>query len=425
MFITIFLFLFFLSSSLSAEIQFTINDIGDLKPIKEPIKGYADEINFYPNPYKEDKVLLTIDSNNYYEYKDFLTAGQIKMFESYPLTFKMNIFPSQRSCAIPDEVLELSQEGNAKLIDEGEGIEGVIGSIPFTSPSEPLHHVWNHILRYRGVNIQGGAPYYLVEYTGNKIRGAGEAIAINYWNPFIENNNNKGLQGKLMSKITHPPRLADAGVLVIESLNAFKTPRRAWIYSPATRRVRRAPDISYDNYNTFSQGLTTVDSYDGFNGAKDRYDWSNVATELKFMAYNNYDFYNTANEDLLIPFHINQDFIRYELVRVNTVRAELKEGKRHILPYRTMYFDYDSHNMLAEDVYDSQMNIIRHRELPIINFYEEPMCLAIHAATYDFVTKKYLVNNVRSTEVEKVIWRLEKPHDERMFTPEGFKRWAK
>ena len=37
------------------------------------------------------------------------------MFESYPLTFRMNIFPSQRSCSVPDEVLELSDEGNAKL----------------------------------------------------------------------------------------------------------------------------------------------------------------------------------------------------------------------------------------------------------------------------------------------------------------------
>ena len=90
-----------------------------------------------------------------------------------------------------------------------------------------------------------------------------------------------------------------------------------------------------------------------------------------------------------------------------------------------MYFDYDSHNMLAEDVYDSQMNIIRYRELPIINFYEEPMCLPIHSTTYDFATKKYLVNNIRSTEVEKVIWRLEKQHDENLFTPQGFKRWAK
>ena len=38
----------------------------------------------------------------------------------------------------------------------------------------------------------------------------------------------------LMSKVTHPPRLADASLLVIESLNAFKTPRKAWVYNPGT-----------------------------------------------------------------------------------------------------------------------------------------------------------------------------------------------
>ena len=45
-----------------------------------------------------------------------------------------------------------------------------------------------------------------------------------------------------MSKLPSP-RLADASLLVIESLNALKTPRRAWVYNPGTRRVRRAPDI--------------------------------------------------------------------------------------------------------------------------------------------------------------------------------------
>jgi len=39
---------------------------------------------------------------------------------------------------------------------------------------------------------------------------------------------------------------------------------------------------------------------------------------------------------------------------------------------------------------DGEKNLIRYRELPIMNFYDEPMCNAIHAATYDFATKKYL-----------------------------------
>ena len=102
---------------------------------------------------------------------------------------------------------------------------------------------------------------------------------------------------------------------MIESLNALATPRRAWVYSPATRRVRRAPDIAYDNYNSFSQGLTTVDSYDGFNGAKDRYNWSDGGTALKLMPYNSYKFYNTENEETLTALHVNQEYLRYELVK--------------------------------------------------------------------------------------------------------------
>ena len=81
-----------------------------------------------------------------------------------------------------------------------------------------------------------------------------------------------------MQKVTHPPRLADASLLVIESLNSLESPRKAWVYDPGTRRVRRAPNIAYDYLASASQGLSTADSFDGFNGSKDRYNWSNVGT---------------------------------------------------------------------------------------------------------------------------------------------------
>ena len=413
----------FFSYTYSYSIEFSEQDIGNRVPIKEPISGYESKNGEYKDPFFEDTILLKITKDNYLDYEKYLTPGQIKMFTAYGSTFFMNIYPSRRSCAVPDEVLELSKSGNAKLVDGGEGIEGVVGSIPFPNASEPLHHLWNHILRYRGVDIQGGSPYYIVNYNGEKFNGAGKAIAKNYWNPFISNE--KGLQGKIMTKVTHPPRLADAGVLVIESLNALATPRRAWVYSPATRRVRRAPDIAYDNYSGFSQGLTTIDSFDGFNGAKDRYNWESGGTKLKFMPYNSYKFHNANHEKALTALHVNQEYLRYELIKVNVVNADLKEDMRHILPHRVMYFDFDSHNFISEDIYDGEKNLIRYRELPIMNFYDEPMCNAIHAATYDFATKKYLLNNVRSVDVPKVKWRLQKPHKESMFTPEGFKRWAK
>ena len=34
------------------------------------------------------------------------------------------------------------------------------------------------------------------------------------------------------------------------------------------------------------------------------------------------------------------------------MNADLKDGMRHVLPHRVMYFDNDSHNFIAEDIYD-------------------------------------------------------------------------
>ena len=345
------------------------------------------------------------------------------MFETYPETFKMNIYPSRRSCAVPPEVLELTKK-NALLIDDGEGVEGVVGSIPFPNPSEALHHVWNHILRYRGVEIYGASPFYIINPDGTQTYGAGEAIAKNFWNPYVRNEE-AGLQGMLMTKVTHPPRLADASTLVIESLNAFETPRKAWVYNPGTRRVRRAPDISYDYMPSAAQGLTTVDQVDGFNGAKDRYHWLDLGEQLRLMPYNAYKFHETRIEEILTPYHVNQDFLRYELVKVNVIEARLKDEKRHIIPKRIMYFDNDSHNMLSEETFDDMDLIMTYREFPIINFYDQPMCLSIHSATYDFATKRYQLQSVRSTDIPKVQWKLNKPHDIKMFTPEGLKRFAR
>ena len=397
--------------------------IGDREPINKPIAKFDISANSYPDPFSEDEIIFSITNENYSDFSEnLLTKGQMEMFKKYPKTYKINVYNSRRSCSVPPEVYELT-DSNAILTDDGEGLKGVVGSIPFPKPSEALHHVWNHILRYRGVEIKGSSPFFIVNPDGSITLGAGEAIAKNYWNPFTKNE--KGLQGMIMTKVTHPPRLADASTLVIESLNAFKFPRKAWVYNPSTRRVRRAPDIAYDYKPSASQGLTTADQFDGFNGAKDRYNWSNVGTELKFMPYNVYDFYNADRKNVLTNFHVNQKFMRYELVKVNIVRADVKSDKRHIYPHRVMYFDVDSHGMISEEVYDGKKEIMNYRELPLMNFYDEPACLAVHSATYNFDTRRYLLNNVRSSEIDKIIWRADKPHNIQLFTPNGLKRYAK
>ncbi|HMO42808.1 MAG TPA: homogentisate 1,2-dioxygenase, partial [Phenylobacterium sp.] len=60
--------------------------------------------------------------------------------------------------------------------------------------------------------------------------------------------------------------------------SAFTAPRaenrRAWLYNPGQRRVRRAPNVAFDNPGTASDGLRTSDQLDIYNGSPERYNWT-------------------------------------------------------------------------------------------------------------------------------------------------------
>ena len=76
--------------------------IGDRQPIDQPIQSYDSSKNSYPDPFSEDEIILTITNENYLEFsKSILTRGQEEMFVKYPETFRMNIYKSRRSCAVP------------------------------------------------------------------------------------------------------------------------------------------------------------------------------------------------------------------------------------------------------------------------------------------------------------------------------------
>ena len=147
--------------------------IGDKNPINKPIASFDISSNSYPNPFLEDEIIFSITNENYLDFSDnLLTKGQTEMFKQYPETYKINVYNSRRSCSVPPEVYELT-DSNAILTDDGEGLKGVVGSIPFPKPSEALHHVWNHILRYRGVEIKGSSPFFIIDPDGSRVLGAG------------------------------------------------------------------------------------------------------------------------------------------------------------------------------------------------------------------------------------------------------------
>ena len=92
------LFIFLLLPSfLLANSEISDIYIGDREPITTPIPEYDPDSNSYPNPFNDDQIILTIDKDNYINFvENILTPGQIEMFETYPETFKMHVYPSMK-----------------------------------------------------------------------------------------------------------------------------------------------------------------------------------------------------------------------------------------------------------------------------------------------------------------------------------------
>jgi len=95
------------------------------------------------DPFADDQVLYTITSANYKEYADFLSPGQMALFEAYPDTYKMPIYPTRRSASYPDFVYEATKSNavTAELIPGGNGIKNAIMGIPFPIPENGLEAI--------------------------------------------------------------------------------------------------------------------------------------------------------------------------------------------------------------------------------------------------------------------------------------------
>ena len=362
----------------------------------------------HPDPFPDDQPILTITGQNFQDHRDKLTAGAAALFEKYPETYKMLVYPTRRSASFPARTYEFTKSNatTCKLVSNGEGIENCAEGLPFpilhgSDSDKAFQAIWNHKLKYKGVAGQRWAnrvaPTAGGQYTLIRLR---ERLLGLYYKPGNTTENINNILLYFLQDVLGPARLAGQVLLVHETVNSKSAPRQAWIYNPGQRRVRRAPNVAYDNPATASDGLATNDMTDMFNGAKDRFDWTLVGKKEMYVPYNSYKAHSDATKvaDLVRPGHLNPDFMRYELHRVWVVEAKLKAGARHINPRRTFYLDEDSYQILAADHYDSQGAIWRVSEAPSINYYEVPTFWSTIEAHYDLKSGRYLAGLLDNEE---------------------------
>jgi flagellar basal body rod protein FlgC len=377
----------------------------------------------------------SVTSDNMAEYSSMLTPGMMNMFSAYPDTFRMDVYANGGECTMDPDVAAISQS-NGTMINDNEGIEVPnMGQVPFPDPSHPQHYVWNYRM-YAGTvrAVERVQTSVNVKADGSIVRGQQETQISFPTNPrtktmYADTN----LFALFMQKNLGPPRTAGTVTLVHDFIDSYLQPRKAWQYSPATRRVRRAPDITYDTLTTAGGGITTVDSYGGFNGAQDKYDWSYEGKQTMIVPMNNDMLANTGVEDVFTPNHPNPDYVRFEERDVHVVHAQLKPGQRHLYASRTFYFlDGQPGLLVYHDAYDDNQDLMRANYQTTVagnmggSGLGDTQCNVQGEYTMDFATRAYVGTNLFGPALSPrpSIYNGEEKAVS-FYTPDGLRRYAR
>lgn len=358
-----------------------------------PPAGYTPGMH-HPDPFKDDPVLFTINAANADQHAGKLTAGHLALLKAYP-TYVMPVYATHRSASNPQRIYDATKQHatTATLTEGGNGVTGTVIGIPFPIPQNGLEVLWNHLTRYRGVAasrfISQAAPQRNGSYT---LVDFDDEFLFNYAREGIQEQDLDNVLVYFKQGVAAPARLAGSILVVHETMDQVKEARRAWVYNTGQRRVRRAPNVSYDNPGTAADGMRTTDQFDMFSGAPDRYEWKLVGKKEMIVPYNSYKLHSNSLKypDILKPLHINQDLTRYELHRVWVVDATLKPGTNNVYSRRTFYIDEDSWQLLAADLYDGRGQLWRVSEAHCINYYDAQVFWSTLEVHTDLIAGRYL-----------------------------------
>ena len=255
--------------------------------------GAVDDKGFLADPFASEQPLFTITAANAEQYQDKLSAGQLAMLKRYPDSYKIPVYPTHRSTAVPAAIGEAAKVSalNTSPVDGGNGLQNFNASryYAFPIPKTGVEVIWNHVTRYRGGNTrrvvtqatpQTNGSYSLVKFE--------DEVAFPADMPDLDPAKGSNVLLYFKQRVTAPSRLAGNVLLVHETIDQVKEPRLAWIYNAGQRRVRRAPQVAYDGPGTAADGMRTSDNFDLFSGAPDRYDWQLVGKKEMYIPYNSY-----------------------------------------------------------------------------------------------------------------------------------------
>ena len=366
---------------------------GGISTIPEIINYEAKSGYPHPDPFAEDKILFTITAQNVDQYKDKLSAGILKMFELYPDTFKMHVYPTRRSAAFSEEHYEgmYSNALTAEVIDEYGSVTNFGKGYPFPIPKSGAEAMLNFI------HIPHGAKNISADLGGGIIQGNGNYQKVDAVNTLFfqveavpkEQFNPQDYAFGNFVTMNLPGRVGEL-YLMMDPADYTKNDSVGWSYVPGMRRVRRNPNMFYDGLDATAGGIGTSDDSFMWKGKLDRFDWKLVGKKEMYIPYNTYKIDLPPDYDpLMTPHHPNPEYIRWELHRVWENVATLKGGARHIYGKRIFYQDEDTWLIGVKDQYDKRGNLWRMSFANGKQYYDFPVFRQTQYYHFDFQVNFY------------------------------------
>lgn len=317
----------------------------------------------YPNPFKDEKPLYRVDAKNMAQYSDLLTEGTKEMMRRYP-SFHAEVYPSHRTMSYPDWVLKntVKNATTAKLIgkNDGDGVEGAFGGIPFPIPKNGYEVLWNHFLAYMGTSFDIRFTEFLVDSSGKRTL-IGDVRQVRFYDYYDQSKTELGdvWYSKSQTSFYGPPSSVGVSVMLWSPSDYSKDDQRSWAYTPGQRRVRLAPESTYDTPSSFVSGAVLAEEQGMYTSRMDRFEMKLIGRKEMLIPYNNYDYNRQPSDQVWTKDHLKSEGQRWEKHRVWVVEGTRRDGARHVYKKRRFYVDEDSWYIVAMDSWDDAGNIYR------------------------------------------------------------------
>lgn len=356
-----------------------------------------------PDPFPADKPVLSINAKNMAQHAASLTDGVQFLLKKYP-DFRLDVYPTRRTAAAPQSVYDntFANATRAKTVENGYGVQGAYGGIPFPVPKDGYEAIWNHRLAWRGGSFSMPVRVWVVTSDGKRTMASGGVQTVRQFyydkDGSLEKFDGYYQLGKFV--VNAPGSKAGEAILAHDGTTEA-APRSLWQYLVGQRRVRKAPSVAYDTPDSVTSGIGLFDEAFNLFGPIDKHELKLLGKKEIYIPYNNNRAAASKVEDLVTPNTLNPAKVRWELHRVWVVEATVAAGKRHVVTKRKYYIDEDSWQIVLFDGWDAKGQLWRSNYSLMLTAPDIPAVTSfVLWGGYDLQTGAYYLN-MASNELPK------------------------